>query len=158
MPWLAESALLELWVRLWGVCLMAMDVACAIIERGGRVLAARRSRDMPRPGLWEFPGGKLAPGESAEQCLYREIREELGAEVKIRKRLLPCVHEDGKQPLRLIPFVCSISSGAPRALEHERIAWVPAGKLPSLQWCPADVLVLNQYLDSESQGIGSKNP
>ena len=125
---------------------MPMDVTCALIEANGRVLAARRAASAARGGLWEFPGGKIASGETEAECLHREIREELGAEVELAERLPPVLYREPERTIRLIPFCCSLARGTPRPLVHERIQWLDGPGLLKLAWCPADRYVLRQYL------------
>jgi len=125
---------------------MRIDVTCALIESGERVLVAQRAGKGANNGLWEFPGGKVAPGEGESECLVREIREELGVSVRVERRLRPSLHQEEERIIRLIPFVCSLMRGTPQALEHERIRWALAQELLQLDWCPADIAVLRQYL------------
>ncbi|MGY0040798.1 NUDIX domain-containing protein [Pedobacter sp. NJ-S-72] len=75
-----------------------IDVSCAlIISHEGQILVAQRSLNMHLPLKWEFPGGKVEPGESAEDCLIREIREELAVEIKIVKKMTPSIHDQGNK-------------------------------------------------------------
>jgi 8-oxo-dGTP diphosphatase len=123
-----------------------LDVACAIIESQSLVLAAQRSASGEQALKWELPGGKVRPGESGEQCILREIREELDVGLEILARLPAFACEEAARPVRLIPFVCRISSGVVRVLEHNRVLWLAPGELMHLDWCPADVPVLRFYL------------
>ena len=125
---------------------MCIYVTCGLIEAEGKVLVARRAGNREESGLWEFPGGKLSPGETESECLRREIREELGAEIRIERRLRPSLHRRPDRSLCLIPFVCSLVRGRPSPLEHDRILWAEGGDLLRLSWCPADLPVLRQYL------------
>jgi 8-oxo-dGTP diphosphatase len=123
-----------------------ISVTCAIIEQEGRVLAAQRARHRAQGGLWEFPGGKIHPGESAEACIRREIAEELGAAIHIVARLPACIYHYPKQSVRLIPFVCvPVKCADFQAIEHEQIRWCTDEELSELAWCPADISVLQQY-------------
>ena len=125
---------------------MATDVTCALIESGGKVLAAKRAKNADRGGLWEFPGGKVVPGETEAECLRREIGEELGTVVEVALRLQPVLHREPEAEIRLIPYFCTIVRGEPAPLEHERILWAEGRELVRLNWCPADIPVLRQYL------------
>lgn len=83
-----------------------IHVACAIIERDGLVLAAQRNVTMSLPLKWEFPGGKIAPDESSEECLQRELVEEVGIRVCVRKSLPTNTHHYSTFSVTLYPFVC----------------------------------------------------
>jgi 8-oxo-dGTP diphosphatase len=123
-----------------------LQVSCAIIERAGLVLAAQRSQSMSHPGKWEFPGGKIIPGESPAACLRREIREELGLEVETGLQLPPSTHRYPALTVTLHPFVCTITAGKPFLHEHAAITWLPPAELASLDWAEADLPVLAAYL------------
>ncbi|WP_448519068.1 (deoxy)nucleoside triphosphate pyrophosphohydrolase [Rhodoflexus sp.] len=124
-----------------------LSVTCAIIVHEGRVLAAQRAVNRSQGGLWEFPGGKMHAGETAEECIRREIAEELGAAVRIIARLPDCVHHYPDKSIRLIPFVCEPEKNADfQLIEHNKIRWCADEELHLLDWCAADVPVLRQYL------------
>lgn len=128
-----------------------IDVTCAlIIGHNEKILVAQRSLAMRLPLKWEFPGGKVEPGENPEECLLREIAEELDVVVEIIKPMLPCEHNDGKQAIRLIPFVCIIKRGEIRLAEHAAFVWLKAAELQSLDWAAADIPVVNQFLEGLS--------
>jgi 8-oxo-dGTP diphosphatase len=129
---------------------MATDVTCALIESGGKVLAARRAETANRGGLWEFPGGKVAQGETEAECLRRELGEELGIVVDVARRLQPVLHREPKGEIRLIPYFCTIVRGEPTPLEHDRVLWSERRELVRLDWCPADIPVLRQYLSERA--------
>ncbi|HUG13124.1 MAG TPA: (deoxy)nucleoside triphosphate pyrophosphohydrolase [Opitutaceae bacterium] len=121
-------------------------VVCAIIERGGRVLAAQRSRAKSQGGKWEFPGGKLHDGELPRDALVREIAEELCIAILVGNALAPSTHDYGGFAITLIPFLCTIADGEPLATEHEAITWCAPGELAALDWAAADVPVVAGYL------------
>lgn len=123
------------------------EVVCAIIERGGLFLAAKRAEGQSNALLWEFPGGKVREGEAVEDALKREIREELGIVVKIKKKLQSSAHTYPWIAINLVPFICTISSGEPHAHEHSELRWVNKDEALKLPWAPADVPVLEEYLD-----------
>ena len=124
-----------------------IHVTCAIIERDGLVLAAQRSANMSMPYKWEFPGGKIDPGESAEECLRREIFEELGIRIIVGGRLPAITHDYPTFTITLHPFVAYIETGEILLHEHAAMAWFPPDQLPTLDWAEADLPVIGSYLD-----------
>ena len=123
-----------------------IHVTCAIIERDGLVLAAQRSVIMSLPLKWEFPGGKIEPGESPEECLKRELMEEMGIRVKAGQALLLHTHSYPAFTVTLYPFVCSVESGNIVLHEHAAITWLAPGDLHGLDWAEADLPVIQSYL------------
>lgn len=128
-----------------------IDVCCAIIEEKEwnctRVWCARKGNGSHLAGLWEFPGGKIEPGESASQAIIREIREEMGVDVHVTDTLTPVIHDYGTHCIKLIPLICRIVNHAmPRPHDHEAIALMKTGSLRKLEWAPADLPVLEEYL------------
>ncbi|OYW72273.1 MAG: hypothetical protein B7Z37_25345 [Verrucomicrobia bacterium 12-59-8] len=118
-----------------------VPVVCAIILRDERIMLAQRPPDKKLGGLWEFPGGKVEAGESAETALHRELQEELGCSVRITQTLTPFVHAYGWGSIELIPFVCELAedSPEPHAHEHTALVWVERTELRSYDLAPADV-------------------
>jgi 8-oxo-dGTP diphosphatase len=131
-----------------------IHVACAIIERDGLVLAAQRKEGMRLALKWEFPGGKIDPGESPEECLKRELIEEMGVEIDLGRPLDPVTHQYSFFAVTLYPFVCTIHSGDITLHEHAAIRWLPPEELLSLDWAEADIPLIEHYLQSRK---GSQN-
>jgi len=122
-----------------------IQVACAIIEQNGKVMAAQRGGDTSRPFKWEFPGGKLRPGETPVECLHRELAEELGVSVDIRSVRPLVTHAYPELVVTLHPFVWALCGGRPRNREHRSLAWLRPENLPTLDWSEADRPVLADY-------------
>lgn len=114
-------------------------VVGAAIIRDGRVLAAQRSSTMSLPGLWEFPGGKIEKGESAQNALTRELKEELNSAVEVGDRIVTTSHDYPFGTVQLTTFYARIVGGEPVAGEHSELRWCNASELESLNWAPADV-------------------
>jgi 8-oxo-dGTP diphosphatase len=124
------------------------EVTCAIIEQNNEVLVAQRARGTHLAGQWEFPGGKIENGETAEACIKREIAEELSVCISVHRSLRPVEYYYPDKAIRLIPFVCTILSGHIRLTDHSDFRWLDRDKLASLDWAAADVLVLSACLKS----------
>ncbi|MCW3120730.1 MAG: hypothetical protein JWQ38_222 [Flavipsychrobacter sp.] len=125
-----------------------IDVACAIILLDDKVLAAQRSENMSLPLKWEFPGGKLNANESAENCIYRELKEELNIVIRIIKRLPNYPHDYENVTINLIPFVAEYVSGELYLAEHKSVAWLTKDLLVSLDWAAADIPLMNDFINS----------
>jgi len=123
-----------------------LHVACAIIEQEGKVLAAQRSATMTLPLKWEFPGGKIEAGESPEECLIRELKEELGVSVSIGAALSPATHCYTDFTVTLYPFTCRLSGGPITMYEHQALKWMEPERMPELDWAAADLPVIRDYL------------
>ncbi len=101
---------------------------------------------MKMPLKWEFPGGKIDPGENPEACLRRELIEEMNLEVTIKETLRPATHSYPEITVTLYPFICSIASGDPQLNEHAAVTWLAPEQLRDLDWAEADLPVLASYL------------
>jgi mutator protein MutT len=119
--------------------LKVTDVVLAVIVREGRVLIARRREQDAFGGYWELPGGKRNPGESVADCLAREIREELGIEVRPGYEFIPVVYAYPDKTVRLLAISCQISAAAdPRPLAADCLAWATASELPTYRFPAAN--------------------
>jgi 8-oxo-dGTP diphosphatase len=124
-----------------------IDVVCGVIEDGeGRFLACLRPPGKHLGGLWEFPGGKVDPGETPAAALVRELREELGIEVEVAAPLPVVEWNDDDVAIRLLPFRSRVVSGEIHPIEHEAILWCGASDWETLDWAPADVPVIRDLL------------
>lgn len=117
-----------------------VDVVGAVIrDPEGRILCALRSSTMSTPSVWEFPGGKVEPGESPEQTLKREIREELRCEIAVGSLLQDVRHPTPKNVIRLRTYEARVTDGDPSPRDHACLLWLPVVYLHSLLWAPADI-------------------
>jgi 8-oxo-dGTP diphosphatase len=120
-----------------------MDVVCGVIENPeGQFLACLRPAGKHLGGRWEFPGGKVDPGESPESALVRELLEELAVTVGLP--LGPVIWTYEESTIRLLPFRCKITGGALQALEHEKLFWCSPENFGDLPWADADVPILRE--------------
>jgi 8-oxo-dGTP diphosphatase len=116
-------------------------VAAALARPDGRVLLQQRPAGKAMAGLWEFPGGKVEPGERPEQALARELREELGIEVR-ETALAPAAFASaplGERHLLLLLYLCRAWAGEPQPLEAEALCWATPAEMRALPMPPADV-------------------
>lgn len=118
----------------------AVPVVCAVIGREGLVLVAQRPPHKLMPLKWEFPGGKVEPGEDPAAAIVREIREELGCAIRIIRALPPFTHDYRTVVIEMIPFVCELVPGSPEPHPHEHVAvdWVPVAGLHAYDLAAAD--------------------
>lgn len=116
-----------------------INVVGAVLQKNGKILAARRSDSMSLPGMWEFPGGKIEPGETKEQALSRELREELLIIAEVGDHVETTEHEYDFGVVVLSTFYCALLDGEPTLTEHSEIRWVLPEEMSLLEWAPADV-------------------
>ena len=119
----------------------SIEVVAAVIEDGGRIFATQRGYGEFKD-MWEFPGGKVEAGESREEALRREIREELDTEIAVGKLLCTVEYDYPSFHLTMHCYLCSVVSGALVLKEHESARWLPAEALESVDWLPADLQIL----------------
>lgn len=125
-----------------------LPVVAAVIEDAtGRVLVAQRPMHKHLARKWEFPGGKIEPGEAPVAALARELREELGIEIEILRALPEFTHDYGRTTIAMLPFVCRLAPGsaAPHAHEHIALRWVAPAELTNVDLAPADWPVVASY-------------
>jgi 8-oxo-dGTP diphosphatase len=121
-------------------------VTCAIIQHEGKILLARRKADDAQGGLWEFPGGKVEPGETEEECLLRELDEELGIGVEIERFFIRHRFPIKSGELELVAFLCRMTSPPTRLEAHSEVAWVLPGDLLKWELMPADVGIAERLI------------
>ncbi len=130
-----------------------IEVVAALLSQGGRVLVQKRPATKLRGALWEFPGGKLEPGEDAPTALARECREELGIQVEVGAEVWSTSHRYEDEALitevQLRLFRCRIVEGIPKPVEKQELRWVEPGGLGKLPFVAADIPVLALLADGE---------
>ncbi len=112
-------------------------VAAAVIRDGNRIFATQRGYGPWKDG-WEFPGGKIEPGETPQQALVREIREELDAEIAVGEKLIQVEYDYPEFHLSMGCYLCSLLSGRLTLREHEAARWLSPEELDTVAWLPAD--------------------
>jgi 8-oxo-dGTP diphosphatase len=128
-------------------------VAIAVLVADGRVLVTRRAPGAHLGGLWEFPGGKLEPGEAPQAALVRELGEELGIGCRVLARWRPLRHSYGARRVVLYPFLCVPAGGRPRPLAATRMRWVAAGALGGLRFPAANRPLLRRLAERGPEQI-----
>ena len=114
------------------------EVVAALIWDGDRFLICQRPEHKARGLLWEYVGGKVEPGETKQEALIRECREELGVTITVGDVFMDVVHEYPDITVHLTLFHASIADGTIRLLEHNAIAWITPAEIPDYDFCPAD--------------------
>lgn len=117
-----------------------IHVAAAVIRDGSRIFATQRGSGAWKD-YWEFPGGKIEPGETPQEALRREIKEELDTEITVGDHIITVEYDYPEFHLTMDCFWCSVKSGRLELLEHEAARWLFPGELQQMNWLPADVQV-----------------
>ena len=121
---------------------MITEVVAALIWQDGKFMICQRPAHKARGLLWEFVGGKTEPGETMEEALVRECREELDITVSVGEIFTQVIHEYPDIRIRLTLFLCTIAEGTPKLLEHEDLKWIYPSEIPNFDFCPADKDIL----------------
>lgn len=119
--------------------LKRIEVVGAVFVHDGRVFAAKRGPGKSMAGYWEFPGGKVEAGETPEDALARELREELQIECAVDEFLVTATREADTAVIELSTYLCTIIEGVPVLTEHEESRWLPVSELCDVEWAPADI-------------------
>lgn len=130
------------------------DVVAALIWDSGRFLACQRPAYKTRGLLWEFVGGKVEPGETAEDALIRECREELGITVLVGDIFMEVIHEYPDLTVHLILYSATIEDGSIQLLEHNDARWLLPSEIPDYSFCPADEDILKEITRRYKQERG----
>lgn len=124
-----------------------IEVAAAIITHSGRIFATQRGYGEFKDG-WEFPGGKMEPGETPQQALVREIQEELDTEIEVGELVETVEYDYPGFHLTMHCFLCTVRSGALVLKEHEAARWLTGEELDDVDWLPADVAVAEKLKET----------
>lgn len=127
-------------------------VVAAIIHKDGKIFATQRGYGAYKD-YWEFPGGKIEAGETPEEALIREIKEELATTIQPERFLMTVEYDYPEFHLSMDCFICSIVVGEPELLEHESACWLSMDHIYDVNWLPADLLVVDNLLSDSEGGI-----
>jgi len=119
-------------------------VAIGIIIKNGQFLIARRMENVHLGGLWEFPGGKRLGHEKLKECLQREIKEEVGVEVNVHRKMKSFTHQYSIVRVSLHTYLCSIKTGTPKPIGCKEIRWVSPSEFKSFTFPPANDPLINE--------------
>ena len=123
------------------------EVVAALIWKGNRFLACQRPAHKARGLLWEFVGGKVEPGESAQEALIRECMEELAVTIRVDSVFMEVTHQYPDISVHLTLFNATIFEGVPQKLEHNDIRWITPAEIPNYDFCPADEEILRKIIE-----------
>ena len=127
-----------------------IDVTAGIIWKDGNFLITQRKSDDPTiPSLWEFPGGKIEEGETAEECLARELKEELDIEVTVKEQVFVNEHEYPTKIIRLHFYDVDLVGGNMKLNDHDDAKWITRDEIDGFQFAPADIPVLDIITNKE---------
>lgn len=119
------------------------QIGVAVITNHNKILIDRRKQSGEMGGLWEFPGGKIEPGETVEECIKREVKEELDIEVKVGDRLTTISHTYKTFNVTLYVHDCQYVGGEPRTIECQEIRWVEPAQMNRFQFPQANTKIVN---------------
>lgn len=125
-------------------------VVAAVIKRDGLFFATQRGYGRAKDG-WEFPGGKIEPGETEEQALKREIMEELDTEISVDEKLIQVERDEPEFHLSMACFLCRLVSGGLILKEHEAAKWLPIHEIDTVAWLPADRIAVEALKKRERE-------
>ena len=123
------------------------EVVAALIWDNDKFMICQRPADKARALLWEFVGGKVEPGETKEQALIRECREELAITLDVGEVFMDVIREYPDITVHLTLFSATIADGIPQKLEHNDIRWITPAEIPNYEFCPADEEILKRIIE-----------
>jgi 8-oxo-dGTP diphosphatase len=129
-----------------GAVKRTIEVVGAVIVRDGLVYCVQRGPQGSLPGMWEFPGGKIEPGEDETTALAREVQEELLCEVRVGQKVTTTAHDYDFGTVRLTTYYCELVAGQPSLTEHAAELWLLPDQLAGLEWAPADVPAVKEIV------------
>jgi len=124
-----------------------VEVVAALIWKDNKFMICQRPAHKARGLLWEFVGGKVEPGETHEQALIRECREELAVTLSVGDKFMEVLHEYPDITVHLTLYNAAIAEGIPQMLEHNDIRWITPSEIPNYDFCPADVEILKKITE-----------
>ena len=127
------------------------EVVAALIWQGDKFMICQRPAHKARGLLWEFVGGKVEPGETKEQALIRECREELAITLDVGDVFMDVTHEYPDITVHLTLFNATIADGEPQKLEHNDIQWIAPSEIPNYEFCPADEEILHRIKEEYNE-------
>ena len=125
-----------------------IEATAAVIQHEGKFLITKRPATSPLGHCWEFPGGKIEKGETIEECVVREVKEEVGIEAKVKRRLQSLWYDYTHGRIHLHFVLCDYVSGTPQTLGCTDIKWIEAHEFPDYDFPPADVGVIKTIISS----------
>jgi 8-oxo-dGTP diphosphatase len=121
-----------------------MRVVAAVIEHEGLLLACRRAEHKSLSGFWEFPGGKVEPGEGDQEALVREVQEELGIQIEVGNFICRSTSNSSGTEIEMFTYFCRLNSAPPTSSsDHDQLTWVSKAELTDLMWPPLDIPVVD---------------
>ena len=136
--------------------LIMIDVVAALIRKDNKFLICQRPAHKARGLKWEFAGGKIEAGETPEDALVRECREELGIEISVESEFSEVVHKYPDVTVHLRVFEAEIKEGEPKLLEHTALKWITPGEIKFYNFCPADTKILKKIIKQSADGKSKK--
>ena len=130
-----------------------VEVVAALIWQGDKFMICQRPANKARALLWEFVGGKVESGETKEQALIRECKEELDILLSVGAVFMDVIHEYPDLTVHLTLFNAIISEGEPQKLEHNDIKWITPNEIPNFEFCPADEEILREIKNKQGEGV-----
>jgi len=132
-----------------------IQVAAGLVFKQGRLLITQRNESDHLGGMWEFPGGKIEPGETFEQCLCRELREELEIDVEVSELVETISHQYPERKVLIKFFRCNIILGEPKLLDCQNLEWVEVDELDNYEFPPADAQLIERLRNERKWWIQS---